>query len=151
MNIGSKVLVVCIGNICRSPAAEGFIANHFKRHAIEGVVRSAGIHAMVGDPAAKNTIKVMQDVYDIDVSQHRAAQITESMAREHDLILVMDDEQVMHIKKIYPFASGKVHRLGKWRQVNVADPYKNLHDEQVFQSCIALIHDCVSDWTKKFW
>lgn len=147
MSAGSKILVVCIGNICRSPAAEGFIARYFKDNAIQAEVSSAGIHAMVGKGAATFTEKLMYDEYGIDVSQHRARQITEEMVRYHDLIWVMDDEQVDSLKKMYSFASGKIYRIGKWRQVDVSDPYRQ--SEAVFRSCINLLNDCVSDWMKK--
>lgn len=142
---------MCAGNICRSPAAEGFIASYFKDKSPSVEITSAGIQAMVGDPAVPNTQKVMLETYGIDVSHHRARQVTEEMMRHYDLILVMDDEQALYLKKVCPFASGKIYRLGKWRQTDIADPYKYRDDENVFRSCIALIHDCVDDWIKKFW
>lgn len=149
MLFGNKILTVCLGNICRSPAAEGLIAAHFHKNNINGEVASAGIHAMVDWPADPFSQKVMQEFYQIDISAHRAKQIDERMARYYDLILVMDDAQVKATQSLYPFASGKVHRIGKWRETNVPDPYRQ--SEKIFQDRIKLINDCVNDWVEKFW
>ena len=149
MQIGNKILVVCLGNICRSPAAEGFIAAHFKKKSVSVEIASAGIEAVVGSPAAENAQKVMQEIYNIDISAHRAQQLTEQMMRDYSLILVMDDAQALRLKKIAPFASGKTHKMGKWRNVNIADPYRQ--PEAAFQSCCALLHDCVNDWIEKLY
>lgn len=149
MSLANKILVVCIGNICRSPAGEGFFISQFKKKEIKVEVGSAGIAAMVNQPAALHTQKIMREVYDIDVSQHRARQMTEQMARYYDLILVMDDEQETAVKKMFPFAAGKTQRMGRWRSVNIDDPYRQ--SEAVFQEKLAIIYDCVNDWMGRFW
>lgn len=141
--------MVCIGNICRSPAAEGFFKNIFESKSLSCDVQSAGIKAMVNhgpDPHSKN---IMLNNYQIDISEHKARQINEQMMRYHDLILVMDEEQAGFLRSRYPFASGKVHRIGKWRQMNITDPYRQ--SELVFEEKISQIHDSVNDWIEKFW
>lgn len=149
MKIGNKILVVCIGNICRSPAAEAFFSAHFKEQGIVAEVESAGIHAMIGDSAAPHTQKIMLQDYDIGVSQHRARQITEDMVFSNHLVITMDKGQSDVLKKKYPFVSGKIYRLGEWRNTDIVDPYQQ--PESVFTSCINLIHACTHDWIKKFW
>ena len=140
--------MVCIGNICRSPVAEGFILHYFKNNSIAGEVSSAGIYAMVGNSADPHAQTIMRDQFNIDVSQHRARQITKEMVQYYDLVLAMDQEQVTILKKKYPFALGKIYSLGKWRQVDIADPYQQ--SEVVFYTCIDLIQACVMDWIKKY-
>ena len=147
--LGNKILTVCIGNICRSPAAEGFFSRYFKEKNITCDVASAGIEALVDRPADPLAQDVMRETYQIDISDHRARQFSEQIAREYDLILVMDDSQVQYLQSRYPFASGKIHLLGKWRQASVGDPYRQ--SKEIFQKRIALINDCVNDWVQKFW
>lgn len=149
MQIGSRILVVCIGNICRSPAAEAFFSTYFKAQGIAVEVESAGIHAMVGDSAAPNTQKIMSQDYNIAVSQHRARQLTENMIFSNQIIITMEKNHTDILKKQYSFASGKIYRLGEWRHIDIADPYQQ--PEPVFKSCIDLIHACTHDWIKKFW
>ena len=147
--MGNKILTVCLGNICRSPVAEGFFAYHFRRHQIPGEVSSAGIQAVINSAADPFSQKIMQDHYQIDISAHRARQFDEKMARYYDLILVMEDFQATKIQSLYPYTTGKIHPLGKWRKRTVADPYQQ--SEQIFQQNIALIHDCVNDWIEQLW
>ena len=147
--LGHKILVACIGNICRSPAAEGFIADYFKKNNISGEVASAGIHALVGESAAPYTEKTMKTLYGIDVSHHRAQQLTEAIIKKYDVVFAMSDGQVRHLKKTYPHASGKICLLGKWQETDIGDPYRE--SEAVFQECIALIQVCTNDWLTRFW
>ena len=147
MQLGSKFLFVCIGNICRSPAAEGFLSAYFQKKLLSAEVASAGIRAMVGAAPVPIGQKIMQENYQINISDHRAQQLTEEMIRYNDLIFVMDDEQTAYLKKVAPFASGKIHKLGKWRNTDIADPY--LQSDSVFESCYALIQDCVQDWVER--
>lgn len=149
MLLGNKILTVCIGNICRSPAAEALFRFKLSQKIDHVEVSSAGIAALVGKPAEPFAQKVMQEKYGLDISAHRAQQVNDQLLKNHDLILVMDDEQARVLKKRYSFASGKIHRLGKWQHANVLDPYRQ--SEAVFQDRIQLISQCVNDWVEKFW
>lgn len=149
MSLAKRLLVVCLGNICRSPTAYGFFQNAFKSKKIDCQIDSAGIEAMVDCEADENVQAILQEQYAIDLSNHRAKQITEEMLFENDLILVMDQEQQRYLEKKYPFALGKVHCLGKWRNTSIKDPYHQ--SKKVFEENIHLIHDCVLDWIGKLW
>src|SRR3990167_4366968 len=144
MSLGNNILIVCICNICRSPAAEGFVADYFEKNNLSRAVASAGIHALVGEGAASHTTKIMKDVYGIDVSAHRARQLTTSMMRDHDLILAMESGHVEFLKKNYPFAAGKTFVIGRWREIEIDDPYRQ--SEDIFEKRIALIRECTYDW-----
>jgi len=83
-----SILIVCEGNICRSPMAEAML-----RQAMPGRrVASAGLNALVGMPAAPYAQEVMR-MRGFDVSTHRAQQIGRSLCTDADLILVMDRRQ----------------------------------------------------------
>lgn len=149
MLLGNKILTVCIGNICRSPAAEELFRAALSKRIENAEVNSAGLEALVGKPADPFAQKVMLETYGLDISSHRAQQIHDGLLKHHDLVLVMDDSQAMFLKKRYPFASGKVHRIGKWRNMNIGDPYRQ--SEAVFENRISLIAQCVTTWVEKFW
>src|SRR5690606_19571912 len=103
-----SILVVCIGNICRSPMAEGLL----KQRLPEKHIYSAGLGALVGHPADPLAIELMQQ-QGVDISDHRAQQINAQLVNQADLVLVMDLEQKRHVEKHYPASRGKVFRLGE--------------------------------------
>ena len=134
-----NILVVCVGNICRSPMGEFLLkANHPNLH-----IESAGLSAMVGHSADDKAIACM-DVLKIDMRNHVAKQISPELIKQSDLILVMSNNQQKHIEQTWPFAKGKVFRLGHWQGQNVPDPYQ--HDQAFFDETCRNIQSYVSDW-----
>ena len=138
MNI-KNILVVCIGNICRSPMAEFFLKQQHPDLNIE----STGISAMVGHPADPKTITCM-DAKQINIRSHTAKQINADLVKKADLILVMSLNQQKYIEHTWPFSRGKVFRLGHWQGQNVADPYKL--DQNFFEETCNNIEAYVADW-----
>lgn len=134
-----NILVVCVGNICRSPMGEFFLKkSHPNLH-----IESAGLSAMVGHSADDKAIASMARK-SIDMSSHVAKQIDANLIKTADLILVMSSNQQKHIEKAWPFAKGKVFRLGHWQDQNVPDPYKL--DQAFFEETCNNIESYVSDW-----
>ena len=138
-----NILVVCVGNICRSPMAEYFLKQENPQLNID----SAGLSAMVGHGADDKAIHCM-DQFKIDMRQHVAKQINASLIKAADLILVMSNNQAQHIEKQWPFAKGKVFRLGHWQGKNVPDPYQ--HDQDFFDESCKNISNYVQDWMPHF-
>lgn len=137
-----QVLVVCIGNICRSPMAEGLI-----RQAVPGVqISSAGMSALVGRGADPIAVQIMAGV-GVDISAHRARMLTDAIARDADLILVMDEQQKQQLASQYPYARGKVFRLGEAARQDIPDPYRQ--DPEVFRTVFSLIETGVNEWVKR--
>ena len=128
----SNILVICIGNICRSPIAEGLL----KRALPEKTVRSAGIGAMIGYPADPFAIQLMQE-QGIDITEHRAQSLLTWMVNEADIILTMDVEQKRFIEQKYATSKGKVFRLGEFDKYDIPDPYRQ--DLDVFRQTYGLI------------
>lgn len=137
-----RILVVCIGNICRSPMAEGLL----KKSLPEVKTCSAGIAAMVGHGADPIAVRIMADA-GVDISSHRARMLTEALVRDADLILVMDDLQKQQISMQYPHTRGKVFRLAETEKRDVPDPYKQ--EPAVFHSVFSLIQNGVGEWVKR--
>lgn len=135
------ILVVCIGNICRSPMAEYLLKAEYP----ELHIASAGIAAMVGHGADDKAIQCMQSL-NLDMSMHVAKKLDGSYVKKADLILVMSSNQQKHIETTWSFAKGKTFRLGHWQNKNVPDPYQ--HDQAFFDSTFQLIKLCIADWKK---
>jgi protein-tyrosine phosphatase len=134
-----NILVICIGNICRSPMAEAML-----KQALPGArVYSAGLGALIGKPADPLAVQVMAE-RGIDVREHRAQQISLGLVSQADLVLVMDLEQKKHIETRYPAARGKIFRLGEGEKVDIPDPYREGLDS--FQNVQQLISRGVKFW-----
>jgi len=137
-----RILVVCIGNICRSPMAEGLL-----KKALPNVQTcSAGMAAMVGHGADPIAVRIMAEA-GVDISAHRARMLTEAITRDADLILVMDDLQKQQILTQYPYALGKVFRLAEATKQDIQDPYKQ--DPEMFHTVFSLVQNGVNEWVKR--
>lgn len=137
-----SVLVVCIGNICRSPMGQALIAAALPR--LE--VTSAGIGALVGQPADPLARQLMAD-RGLNIEHHRARQLTSQMCQHADLILAMDEEQRLHINQRYPLTRGKLFRLGEVARVDIPDPYRL--GQPAFERALKLIDDGATAWAER--
>ncbi|WP_427309697.1 low molecular weight protein-tyrosine-phosphatase [Cupriavidus sp. H39] len=136
------VLVVCIGNICRSPMAEGLL-----RQALPNLaVTSAGLGAVVGSPPDPIAIELMGE-FGLDISQHRAQQLSGTLATQTDLILVMENEQKHEIQRRHPVVSGKVFRLGEPAKFDIPDPYRQPRES--FERAFQQIQHGVQAWVPR--
>lgn len=91
-NARQRILVVCYGNICRSPTGEALLRRALQREGLDRLflVRSAGVGAQPGTPAARGTIDVAQ-AHRLDLAAHRARRLTVEMAREADVVIALDE------------------------------------------------------------
>ncbi len=138
-----RILVLCVGNVCRSPMAEAVLRQALLDRDREVDVRSAGIGALVGHPADDN-VRLLMERRGIDVSGHRAIQVNRDMLRWADLVLVMEDMHRSALRQREPSAAGKVFLLGHWIGVQIPDPY--LKPLSAFEQTLDLVDRAVGSW-----
>ena len=152
-----SVLVVCTGNICRSPTGEGVLRHLARRRGLEGAIRiaSAGTHDYhVGEcPDARSMKHARKRGYDL--SAQRAMQVSPEHFQEFDYMLAMDRTHLRLLRGMAP--PGARARLGmfleasaRWKGEDVPDPYyggsRGFEDVQdiVERSCAALLDDLLA-------
>ena len=95
-----KVLMVCLGNICRSPLAEGILQARANAAGLDWQVDSAGTaNYHVGETPHKLSIKVAKE-HGIDISKKRVRQLNKLDFTLFDKIYVMDKENYNGAKRI---------------------------------------------------
>lgn len=134
-----SVLVVCVGNICRSPLGERLLQHELAARGAKVTVSSAGLHAMVGDPADASASDVAAG-HGVSLEGHIARQFSAALAQTSDLILVMEAAHKAEIVSSNPALSGKTMLFDQWSGAKgIADPYRRSHDfhEAVFAQAAA--------------
>jgi protein-tyrosine phosphatase len=106
------ILVVCTGNICRSPTAAAFLRGALERRFGPGAfeVRSAGTMAWEGSPSPPEAIAAGAEL-GIDLSGHQARALTHGMVEEGDLVVTMAREHRDAIHRAVPAAVGRTFTL----------------------------------------
>ncbi len=135
-----SILVVCVGNICRSPTGERLLSGALPQKRVS----SAGISAMTGCHAEKIASEIAAQ-HGISLEGHVARQLTSTMCRDADLILVMEKNQVEQVAQINPAVRGKTMLFGHWlNQREISDPYRKSRD--AFEATYGLLEDAARKW-----
>jgi len=126
-----RVLMICMGNICRSPTAAGVLRERLRKAGLAAQVEvdSAGTHAdwHAGEQAdARARRHALARGYDL--SKHRARRISDEDFERYDLILAMDWDNIAALEERCPPAQrDKLRRLSEFGRVHasevVPDPY----------------------------
>lgn len=147
----TKILMVCLGNICRSPLAEGIMKSKLDPSLF--TVASCGTgNYHIGKAPDTRSIKTAKS-HGIDISKQQAAQFNYDYFKEFDLIYVMDQENYQQVIKLAstPEEEAKVHLLlsvlNDSTMVEVPDPYYG--GEQGFEHVFQLIDRACTRIAKK--
>lgn len=149
----TKVLFVCMGNICRSPMAEGMFRKAVQNAGMEREVTtdSAGTHAYhVGDtpdPRAQEAVRRRG----ADISQLRGRKVADTDFEAFDYILVMDGDNYSKLIQRAPARHhGKIRRLlsfsRKYPNLDVVDPYYG--GAHGFEENLDMIEDAIQGLIK---
>lgn len=115
-----SVLVVCVGNICRSVAGERLL-----RASLPGLeIGSAGLGALVGSPADKTMSEAAKE-RGLGLEGHVARQFDADLGAGYELILAMEPGHRDEIRRLYPQLSGRTMLFDQWNGGRgIADPYR---------------------------
>jgi protein-tyrosine phosphatase len=148
-----KILMVCLGNICRSPMAEGILRHKVREAQLRVDTDSAGTsHYHVGEAPDHRATKAMQR-HGIDISDLRARQFTAADFHHFDILLAMDESNLANMQALAPSpelarkATLIMDLVPGHALRSVPDPYFGGDEgfEQVYhmlsQACDALLKD----------
>jgi protein-tyrosine-phosphatase len=133
------VLVLCKGNICRSPFAARYLELESVRRRVGISILSAGLDTTPGKPAYPMASLVSMK-RGIDLSAHRTTAISKELIDAADLILVMELAHIDTLHKLFPQACEKTYLLGHFSSkpvTDIRDPYGKAAEE--FEQCYELI------------
>jgi protein-tyrosine phosphatase len=148
-----KILMVCLGNICRSPLAEGIMQNKIDKHGLNWRVDSAGTGSWhVGERPDGRSVKVAHR-YGIDINNQRARQFQTADLQEFDLIFAMDSSNYQNIlnkaKSIEEEEKVQLimNQVSPGYNQNVPDPY---YDNDGFELVFQMLDEACEQIIKKY-
>jgi protein-tyrosine phosphatase len=137
-----SILVVCVGNICRSPTGEHLLKQVLPNKRIT----SAGISALVGKGADATAMNIA-DAHNLSLEGHVAKQLTKELCREYSLILVMEKGHIDAVCRLAPEIRGKTMLFGHWlEQREIPDPYRK--SAEAFEFVYRLLADSSQKWAQ---
>lgn len=138
-----SILFVCLGNICRSPLAEGIAKQIANREGLDLVIDSCGTgNWHVGETPCSDSIRVAKE-HGVDISKHRARQVTRDELHRFDLVIALDDKNRHDLKAM---GATNLHKLGAFGYNNedVPDPYF-FPGYEGFDKVYKMIETCVTN------
>lgn len=124
--MSSKILMVCLGNICRSPLAEGILQSKLSEDFIVDSAGTGGWHA--GEQPDKRSILTAKK-RGVDISYQKARKFTKADFEKFDYIYVMDNQNLQDVLSLAENESQKMkvqmilEEIFPGERVDVPDPY----------------------------
>ncbi|KGY13321.1 phosphotyrosine protein phosphatase [Vibrio tubiashii] len=143
----NNILIVCSGNICRSPIAHAL----FEKHMPSLNIDSAGVfvdrHQLSGVHPVTNSQSVAKQ-NGLDISRLQAQQLTPELVSQHDLILVMTHEHIEQVAQVSQGARAKTLLIGQW--IGVGEVHDPIGQEmEVFEQCFSVLERAVLSWKSR--
>jgi protein-tyrosine phosphatase len=110
------ILVVCTGNICRSPVAERLLRAQSEALGLPVLVHSAGTQSMVGHDMTPEAAHLAAH-YGADPATHRSQQLTEQLITDADLILTATREHRSKVVSLHPRAARYTYTLNQFARL----------------------------------
>jgi protein-tyrosine phosphatase len=144
--MNTRILFVCMGNICRSPMAEGVFQQMVRQAGLEEVVQvgSAGTHAFHAGEAPDKRAQATASKRGYDISGLRARRIKDKDFEDYDMILAMDWDNLALLQQMAPkSAHHKLQLLMRFasdhESATIPDPYYG--NQQGFEQVLDYIED----------
>lgn len=145
-----SILVVCRGNVCRSPVGAALLVARLPGRQIASAGLSVG---MLEGQGVAPFAKQLAEADGLDIEAHQARQIHREMIESADLILVMSEGQRRNIGELSPAAIGKTMLYGRWlpdgspQGCKVPDPYRK--SREAFVHVHQLLTRAADTWRAK--
>lgn len=140
-----KILIVCLGNICRSPLAEGILQKKAVEHGLPWTIESAGTNGYNLGEAPHHLSQKVAKCNGIDISGQLSRKFIAKDFEKYDIIYVMAHDVLDDIKKISgtSFDPGKIKffldELHPGKRMDVPDPWYG--DEDGYHEVYKIIHE----------
>ena len=143
-----RILFVCLGNICRSPLAEGVAQYILEKEGLNLVVDSAGTSNWhLGEAPCDNSIKIARQ-NEVDISKQRSRPVTKQDIEHFDYVVAMDAQNKNALEN---FGFTNVYKLGdfgEYKGVDVPDPYF-FNGFEGFEKVFEMVDVCVKDFLEQ--
>jgi len=131
-----KILMVCLGNICRSPLAHGVLQHLAHQRGLNWIVDSAGTGGWhVGNPPDHRAIAVARR-HGIDITGQRAQQFLDSYFDSYDYVFAMDRQNLRNLMQRAKTAEQRARVQLFLGDREVPDPY---YDDDLFEPVFLLV------------
>ena len=142
----NSILFVCLGNICRSPLAEGIAKQRADQLGLELLIDSCGTGDWhVGEPPCQDSIRIAK-THGLDISSQRSRQITQEDLVKFELIVALDAN---NYRDLVSMGASNVVKLGDYgfNGEDVPDPYF-FPGYEGFDKVYSMIDSCVDNLLK---
>ncbi|MGA1581817.1 MAG: low molecular weight protein-tyrosine-phosphatase [Saprospiraceae bacterium] len=137
-----KILMVCLGNICRSPLAQGILESKVAHHGLDWQIDSAGTGSWhIGQQPDPRSVAIAKQ-YQIDISTQRARQVKTKDFEAFDILFAMDTQNFDDLTSLAPDQKGRekvrliMGEIPSPRTINVPDPY---WDDDAFENVFQML------------
>lgn len=145
----SRVLAVCLGNICRSPMAEGLLRHHVQTKGLRVKVDSAGTNGYHNGEAPDSRAQAEMRRHGIEIAAQESRQIKKKDFEKYDLILVMDSSNFHDVMALAGDREDWQRKVKMFlAEGNVPDPYFGGADG--FTHVYELVNDAADAWTDQW-
>ncbi len=144
-----NIVFICTGNTCRSPMAQALALAELRRDPTrfaDVAIASAGLFAAAGAPASTGAQTVAQ-AHGLDLSDHRAQQLTAAHVDAADKLWTMTKDQAAYLAAQYPDAAD---RIEPFAAEDISDPYggDTAAYEKAYQDIAAAFADRIGELEK---
>ena len=141
-----RLLLVCTGNLCRSPMAAALARGYADERGRDIEVQSAGTMGLVDEPADKHAVAVCREL-SLDLSEHRSQALTEDLVAWADFVLTMEYLHTFQIRERFPEVGERLLLLGTFGgMMEIADPlggwkFQFRRTRETLRKCVEMFID----------